>query len=116
MDDPTLPGTADPTDAYRDAVRDGLLPAPEPRPSWLGPAPEGSPEPHPSHPRWWWPPIPAPPVLCEWCGIAIDADDIAEPCPGPREPSDDDIARMADAPSDHERHAAAWHEHQEAHR
>lgn len=71
--------------------------------------------PHPSHPGWYHPPVPLAPVLCERCGTASDDDAGAEPCPGPRDPAD--RARpYADAPSITETHAAAWRQHEEAHR
>lgn len=65
---------------------------------------------------WYRPPIPRPPTVCAACGAYQDA--APESCPGPTEPADDDPWRTrADrSPSATETHAAAWHEHQEAHR
>jgi hypothetical protein len=67
--------------------------------------------PHPSHPGWYHPPIPAAPRVCQECGAWSESEEGAEPCPGePRhtEPPDTESGATIQA--------AAWHEHQETHR
>ena len=64
-------------------------------------------EPH----RWYRPPIPAPPTVCAECGAWYGSAASYGPCSG--EPPDWEPAEPTSA---REASAAAWHQHQEAHR
>lgn len=66
---------------------------------------------HPSHPGWERPPIPAPPTVCTHCGARLGSERADAPCSG--EPLDTDTP---DATPGATILAAAWHQHQEAHR